>query len=539
MQYCSGLAMHFLPSKYRDFAAGDTDELAMRYDTLDSVGKLSRRTASAGLHGGMTSPARPWFRLGLPDDDLTKYPPVKMFLDELQRRMRRVFSRSNFYLVIQQIYDELLTFGTALMLELPHPRYGIYFKNRTMGTYHLATDHRGFVDTLFWQQALSAKQIVDKYGLSKCSEAVKRAYDKASSTHNLFEVVTGIVPRATRNPYKLNNKNFPFASYHFEGGESANTENFLRVAGFRELPGFGVRWDVTGEDVWGQSPAMDVLGHHKQLERMTYNYIMAEEKHNEPPLAVPDGVDAHDLIPGGTVAVTSTGESGKQVYPIHETKPNPQGTLVLIQDIRQQIREGMYYDLFRMLSRFGPKTNMTATEVAERHEEKLLQLGPILERLHSELFSPMIDRTFNIMLDNDMVPPWPEELSNMPLQVDFISILAQAQKMVNTNAVDQFTTFIGANAQLDRRYLDVPNPDKVGDAYADYLGIDPSLLTTEKEREQVRTTRAQQEQQQRQMEMAAQGAQTAKVAADTPVQGGESTALDALLAGAGGSGAAQ
>jgi hypothetical protein len=169
--------------------------------------------------------------------------------------------------------------------------------------------------------------------------------------------------------------------------------------------------------------------------------------------------------------------------------------------------------------------------VVEKHEEKLLQLGPVLERLHDEAFTPQIDRTFDIMVTEDMVPPWPEELSGMPLKVDFVSLLAQAQKMVATNAVDQFMGFIGGVASVDQDALDVFDTDAISDGYAEYLGIEAGMLRPKEERAARRTARQQAIQQQAQIEQAERAASIAKAMGETPMDGGGTTALDALMGG--------
>ena len=62
------------------------------------------------------------------------------------------------------------------------------------------------------------------------------------------------------------------------------------------------------------------------------------------------------------------------------------------------------------LERVQPK-DLTASEIAAREEEKLILVGPVLERLHDELFIPLMDRTFECMRDLDMLPPCPPELA--------------------------------------------------------------------------------------------------------------------------------
>ena len=55
------------------------------------------RTLAAGLMAGLTSPARPWFRLSIRDMDVSDNTPVRLWLDEVTKRMLTVLSQSNAY----------------------------------------------------------------------------------------------------------------------------------------------------------------------------------------------------------------------------------------------------------------------------------------------------------------------------------------------------------------------------------------------------------------------------------------------------------
>ena len=80
---------------------------------------------------------------------------------------------------------------------------------------------------------------------------------------------------------------------------------------------------------------------------------------------------------------------------------------------------------------------MTAREVSERNAEKMLMLGPVLDRLRSELFQPLIERVYGIMDRAGKIAFPPPELAGQPIKVEFISILAQAQKQAGLSAIDQ------------------------------------------------------------------------------------------------------
>lgn len=535
------LSKHFLPRKMRLIESEDkTNEGGLRSDVPDSTAILAMRVLAAGMHGGMTSPARPWFRLTVADHEKSQWGPIRAWLDDTEERMRSLFARCNFYQAIHMAYLELGTFGTQFMFQNYHPRSGFYFQPLTVGEYCIDVNQLGQIDTVFRVMDMTAKNIIAEYGEEVCSEAVKRAAETAATMGTRFKVVHAILPRLERDAWKSDQVNMPFASFHYELGRDrkAEGETFLRESGFNSFPGMGARWDVTGQDAYGRSPGMDCLPDARQLMAMRLTYLKQEHKRSDPPIVAPPGLEHPDLLPGGINPLNAamSGGNAAAVYPVYQVTPDASGMKEIMADLRQMIREGLYNDLFKMLAMSAPKPGVTATEIAERHEEKLMQLGPVVERLHGELYAPLIDRSFQIMLDNDMIAPWPEELDGVPIKVDFVSLLAQAQKMVSTKSVDQFMGFIGAYSQLTPELADVLNPDEIGEGYAEYLGIPQRFLRTDEEREQVRMQRAQQMQQAQAQEAGGQMIEMISKLGNTPSKtpdGEDSTALDTLTKGMG------
>jgi hypothetical protein len=227
-----------------------------------------------------------------------------------------------------------------------------------------------------------------------------------------------------------------------------------------------------------------------------------------------------ETLPGGISFVDSTG-STQGIQTAFEVNIDLSHLLADIQDCRGRIEKTFYADLFLMLAN-QTNTRMTATEVAERHEEKLLMLGTVIERLQNELLDPLIEMTFNRMLDAGIVPPPPEELQGMTLDVEFVSMLAQAQKAVSTNGIDRFMGNLGAVAQFKPEVLDKFDADKWADIYSDVLGVDPSLIKSDEDVQLLRQQRAKAQQDAQQQQQMAQGAQTAQTLsqADTSGQNG-------------------
>ena len=192
-----------------------------------------------------------------------------------------------------------------------------------------------------------------------------------------------------------------------------------------------------------------------------------------------------------------------------QIRPDIQGAMAAVGQIQNKVREGLFNDLFRMLLN-SDRRQITAREIAAREEEKMLLIGPVLERLHDELLTPLISRTFSLMAGAGFLPPPPEDVAGADMKVEFVSVLAQAQKLVGTGAIEQFAGFVGQGAQIYPEMLDVVDSDKLADTYADYLGVPAEIIRGQDERDRIREARAEAQQQQEQMmaaQMAMQGGQ--------------------------------
>ena len=534
------LSQYFLPRKCRFLEDGErSNKGGLRRGSLDSTGIYAMRDLAAGLHGGMTSPARLWFKLSLQNSELEGNRAVRLWLDEVEKRMLDILHRSNFYNAAHQVYEELPTFGTAFMFEMPDERTCVRFHTMTVGEYCLDADEHGRVDTVFRAMEMTLRQLVRKFTLEKLPETLRNMWEHQSNWGERFTVVHAVYPRDDRNPDKIDGKNKPWASVYYLEGQTGGKgsgggmyPHLLSEGGYDEFPGFGVRWDVTGGDVYGRSPGMDTLPDCVLLQSMTTSMLKALHKEVDPPMVVAGQHKGVNTFPGGVTFTDPTQGQGQGVYPALQLRHNIQGTAAAIAQIQQQVREGLFNSLFRMLLD-SDRRNVTAREIAAKEEEKMVLIGPVLERLHDEMLIPIINRTFNIMAAGNFLPPAPEEMGGQPIKVEFVSVLAQAQKMVGTGAIERYVGFVGQVAQMAPEILDAVNPDKVADAYGDYLGVDAVIIRSQEERDQIREQRAQAQaaaqQQQEQMmatQMMMQGVDTLGKA-----QVGGGSALEALVGG--------
>lgn len=508
---------YLLPRSGR-FLVTDRNRGTKRHNNIyDSTGTRALRVLAAGMMAGMTSPARPWFRLATADPDMMSHEPVKVWLHDVTRMMLEIFQRSNTYRALHSVYEELGAFGTASTIVMDDYNDVLRHHTLTAGEFAIATDFRGQVSTLYREFDLTVGQMIGEFGRDRVSQAVRNLYDKGS-LDTWVTIVHAIEPRADRDPKKRDGLNKAWASIYFEpGGEQGK---YLSESGFEQFPALCPRWAAMGGDVYGNSPGMEALGDVRQLQHEQLRKAQGIDYMTKPPLQAPTALKKAglDMLPGGVSYVDMASPTGG-IRTAFEVRLDLNHLLMDIQDVRERVRSTFYADLFLMLAGTD-RTNMTATEVAERHEEKLLMLGPVLERLHNELLDPYIGMTFQRMLRAGILPPAPPELEGMELNVEFVSMLAQAQRAVGTNSVDRYVGNLGRIAQMKPDVLDRFDADEWAEIYADMLGVDPRLIVADDKVALIRQQRAEAQAQAAQAEQMAQQAQAARnlAAADTSGQ---------------------
>ncbi|EPM4827740.1 portal protein [Klebsiella pneumoniae] len=476
---------------------------------VDPTATLAARTLSSGMMSGITSPARPWFKLATPDPDMMDYGQVKLWLEVVQRRMNEVFNKSNIYQSLPLLYASLGNYSTGAMAVLEDDSDVIRTMMFPIGSYYMANSARGSVDTCFRKFSMTVRQLVMEFGLNNVSDSVKSMWD-SGNYESWIEVIHAVYPNIDRDTAKLNSKNKPVKSVYYEvGGDS---DKLLRESGFDEFPIMAPRWEVNGEDVYGSScPGMIALGQVKALQLEQKRKSQLIDKATNPPMVGPSSLRNQrvSLLPGDITYIDQvTGQDGFK--PAYLVNPNTADLLADIQDTRQIINSAYFVDLFMMLQNINTRS-MPVEAVIEMKEEKLLMLGPVLERLNDECLNPLIDRTFSIMARKNLLPPPPDVLQGMPLRIEYISVMAQAQKSIGLSSLSSTVGFIGQLAQAKPEALDKLNVDQAIDAFAEMSGVSPTVIVPQEQVEQVREQRAQQQQQQQMVAMgmaAAQGAKT-------------------------------
>lgn len=485
--------------------------------TLDDTGTRAIRTLGAGMQGGLSSPSRPWFKYGLHDTDLSEFGPVKDWLAVAEKVAYQIFARSNYYTVAHACYEEQGGFGTSVVFFEESIRDIIRFKLFTAGEYRLALGADGKVDTMYFPFYMSAQQLVEMFGMDKVSHSVRTAMN--TNPYKDFEVVHAVEPRKDRDRSKVDNRNMPYASVWYE---STAPSEFLRESGYKNFPAAVPRWSALSNIPYGLGPGHDALGAVKMLQEMQKTGLKGLHKMVDPPMRTnPSFKGVLDLTPGANNPLEKDAVDAlyKMNLPLAELEAK-------IAAIQGQVEKTFYNDMFLMLSALDTGRDVTAREVAERHEEKLLMLGPTIERQENEFLSPSVNKVFELSVERGMLPPPPEEIQGKEIKIEYISILAQAQKLVAAQSIHAYVGMAERIAAVAPSSLDKTDFDALMESYADIVGAPPAVVRSDEETDDLRQRRALAEQEAAKAEQALQASQAAKNLGDASTK--EGTALAEL-----------
>lgn len=501
------------------------------YNLVDPYPMRSVQRCSAGLHSGLSSPAQRWFKISLKDTEKAQFHTVKLWSDQVENVLYKVHAYNNTYPMLDNLYAELPQFGTGAAMMYLDYEYGLYHKPYTCGEYAAGTDGFGRVNSFARKMTYNCEQLIGHFGMDNVSEAVRTAY-KNTDLQQQFTVYMLIEKNLDYDPNRLGVGNFPWKSVYWEEGEP---NKFLKIAGHHEQPFIFARWQMVGDEVYGVGAGHTVLGDCMGLQKMAESKLRTVDNQANPAMVYPASYKRLDTRPGAKNAVPDNIQM--QAYPLVPPNAKPyEGVLSSILDVRQAIKEGFFEDLMLMMAASEHSPQMTAREVAERHMEKLMILGPILEQFHNEVLTPLTMRTFGICKRHGLLPPMPEEITEEDLQVEFTSLLAQAQKEVAQPGIEQTLSFVGNLSSVYPEALDIIDFDNAIRETAANKGAPEKIVRSEEDVEQMRQARAEAQQQQAQMEQAAQMAPAARQGAEaarllSEVNTGGSNALEALLGG--------
>jgi hypothetical protein len=471
---------------------------------FDTTAVQANLTLANGCMSWMSPQESPWFSFESKGTD-----EEMRWHSEATQVAQVALSRSNYYTSQHEFYLDRSAFGVACLYVEAGKKNKLNVQCWPVGTFCIDEDDEGNVDTVFREFELTIRQMVQKFG-DAVSPKVKKLHDEGG-THLQTQVkmLHAIYPRedGERDKEKIDDVNMPIASVYLD----IDNKHVCRESGYEEMPCMVSRyleWGTSNGGLYGWSPSFAALPEARQLNFLQKMMDALAEKSAFPPVLAPEELEGEiDASAGGVTYFDKALAAANAMPKEWMTQGRYDVGLDRVKMRQEAINRAFHVELFQMFSQLDKA--MTAREVAERANEKLIQFSPTFSRLTTELFNPLLARVFNVLFRNGHMPQLPEGYQSYEgaPEVEINSRIALSLRSMNGVALQRTLDFILQASQLDTtlpRYFDwVVAARKT----AIDSGLSPQLFKPVDEVEEQLAMEAQAMQQQQQQAMAMQAAQ--------------------------------
>jgi len=484
---------------------------------FDSTAAIAIDRSASAIIGLITPKSERWHTLTTDDDELNKSQVVKRYFDDVTKILfaNRYAARSGFSMSNFQSVRSLMGFGTGAMTinESPSGK-GTIYQSMFLGDIYIGVDNFGRVDTMMREFEFTKNQAIQQWGEENLPLKIRQ--DKGNGKFKFCHIVH---PNEDYNEFSIRaeERQFKFVYLFKEDMEAP-----LESGGYYSFP-YAICREVTSpNEIYGRSPAMQILPEIKGLNKMRQTNIMAGQMAVTPPLLAPTSANgvgtlgagpmAINFKPGGVTHGGVNAQGNQMVLPMN-TGARPDIGQQMIEESRRIINDSFYLNLFQILVE---TPTMTATEVLARTQEKGILLAPTADRLEAEYLGPMIERELDILSRQRLLPELPGELleAGGDYSVKYESPITRAQRASQSMGMQETFNMAISAASVDPSILDTINLDEMIKQTADNNGTPASVVRSQTEIDELRQQRQAQEQQQNIVEQAPAMANAAKSIAE-------------------------
>lgn len=420
------IAEYFQPEKASFFgilnkSATDRDKI------FDSTPEEALELLAAALQTYLTNPATTWAAIGLVSNAKDASEGVKNWLKDTIDRMMAKFNSEEtlFHSAVHELYMDLPTFGTGVFFIDEYE--GVRCLCIPLSEVVIAENAKGIIDTVFRSFEMTARQIMQKWP-DGASAAVRESHEK--DPEKKFRVIHAVYPREGFKKDSTKSKELPIASVYFE----YTSKKILKESGYNEMPYMVPRWSKTSGCAYGRGPGHKALPDVRVLNEMSRSEMIAIDKAADPSTILPhDGFITDFESDGGSLNYhRSQGDIREKIMTMG-SEADLTAIANAITRKQDSIKRKFLNHKLQMVG--GPQK--TAEEVRAILKEGMTVLGPVTIRMQVEFLALCINRVFHIMLRNGELDEMPEELSEQPVRIQYISPISQAQKQMSAEAVKE------------------------------------------------------------------------------------------------------
>lgn len=478
---------HYVMPTYSNFLPEGGPRGEHLYDTTAIE---ARKRLAAGMYNWMAPPDKRWFEVVPADEDLQKNEEVKDYFSEVTKVISFTMANSNWSSVLIQVLNNLACgLDGIVYCEDGGDDSVLNFRSFPVETVCYSENAKGRVDSVYRESEMTARQILQEYG-SSTPPKIREEAANPNLQNKKHRILHAVFPRHVRSDNMIDNKNMPFADVAIE----LESKQILREGGFQEYPFAVCRFDKSDNETYGRGPGIDKLPDIKMLNRMRQAYILMKEHIADPSYIAPDGsIVSKDFNrdPGSLIFYKPELNGAKP-----EILPMSSGSGDLARDIedeREKIKIGFFWDIFDPL---GDLKQITATEAEIRNDGKMIPFAPIAGNLHAELFRVIIHRVFGIVSRRGLLPdPPPRLMENPDYKIEFVSKIALSIKKIESLGWLQTEASLANIINLKPDIMDNFDLDEIARDIALANGSSPKWIIPAKDRDAIRSERAQQQDQ--------------------------------------------
>ena len=389
---------YFLPEFQGESVYRQGSQVNEESQPLSAVGQKANSSLAGGIFSHTVAMDSEFFGFRTNDEEMNDKESVRKWFTEASKACIRQMANSNFSLMTYETILYYSTLNTGVMYSSYEDGKLIY-QNYPITQCSIAEDKNGVVDTLFRSFDMTAQQAYGKWG-EDCHKKIKDAYKDPTQRFTKFPFYHAVIPRHGRDVKSKSNKEMPFASYYVD----LNNAKTMEEGGYKSFPYAVPRFLRTSTTPYGRGSSFSAVNIARAIDRLEASIEDGTELVIQPSIWIPAGsTEEVDMTPNSVNFFNPT--AGKPEF----FQPNIDFNAgeVRIERLSNSIMTLFYADLFMMLE---DRKNMSATEVNARMAEKMQAITPVINRLDNEFFTPVIVRTLELLMDNGVIPPIPQDM---------------------------------------------------------------------------------------------------------------------------------
>lgn len=378
-------------------------------DMFDVTANAALWKFAAAMESMLTPANGRWHKLRPTDPALKRDRATMEWFDQATDALfhYRYSPHSGFQSNIHDSYVSIGAFGTGCLFTdafkdptQPNVR-GLRYRHVHLGELFFAVNHQGQVDKVWRRFKMTLRQIVQKWGKEVLPDGLKSQLE--TKPEEQYFIIHSVRPNPDYEPGRMDVKGKRFSSHYILKEQRI----LLETGGYRCMPYSIARYVTAPGELYGRSPAMNVLPSINVLNEEKKTMLKLGHRAADPVLIGPDDgvLDGVSLRPG---AYNSGGVNSDGRPLVHTLQT---GNLVagkeMMDDERLAINDAFLVTLFQILIE---TPQMTATEVLERAREKGALLSPTMGRFQAEGLGPQIEREFDLLMYQGLIPPPPPML---------------------------------------------------------------------------------------------------------------------------------